>query len=328
MRGPAATPTTCICLARRMRPSCARRTRMRAIRGIDTAAARAVPGVLAVLTGEDYRGGGPYRHRQLPVPADVIDHQAKAFGRIRPARRSTRRSGRSRSTRVRHVGEPVAVVVAETADAARDAAAAVEVDYEILPAVTDALDALAPGAPALHEAAPGQHRARYRVRRRAPRSTPRSPPPTSSSSRRSATSASSMRRWSRAPRSGTTMRRTTATRSISGNQGVHRQRLALARVPRACAPERVRVICPDVGGAFGLRTNVYPEQVVVVWAARQRRPAGEMDRRPLRMLPHRLAGPRPRDQSAARARPLGPHPGARGRSCSAMSARTRSPMCR
>src|SRR5262249_4430724 len=54
---------------------------------------------------------------------------------------------------------------------------------------------------------------------------------------------------------------------ISGSQGVHRQKTALAEC-LAIAPERVRVICPDVGGAFGLRTNVYPEQVMVVLAAR------------------------------------------------------------
>ncbi|HKN09392.1 MAG TPA: molybdopterin cofactor-binding domain-containing protein, partial [Pseudomonadota bacterium] len=55
---------------------------------------------------------------------------------------------------------------------------------------------------------------------------------------------------------------------ISGSQGVHRQRQALAAclgVPH----ERVRVICPDVGGGFGLRTNLYPEQIAVVWAARR-----------------------------------------------------------
>ena len=54
---------------------------------------------------------------------------------------------------------------------------------------------------------------------------------------------------------------------ISGSQGVHRQRMALAEC-LCVAPERVRVICPDVGGAFGLRTNVYPEQASV-WAASQ-----------------------------------------------------------
>src|SRR5204862_4916141 len=55
---------------------------------------------------------------------------------------------------------------------------------------------------------------------------------------------------------------------ISGCQGVHRIRQPLAlclNVP----PERVRVICPDVGGAFGSRTNLYPEQIAVLWAARR-----------------------------------------------------------
>src|SRR5262249_50064292 len=55
---------------------------------------------------------------------------------------------------------------------------------------------------------------------------------------------------------------------ISGCQGAHRLRHALAgclKVPQ----ERIRVICPDVGGAFGSRFNIYPEQVVVVWAARR-----------------------------------------------------------
>jgi len=55
---------------------------------------------------------------------------------------------------------------------------------------------------------------------------------------------------------------------ISGNQGVHSQRTALAQALKV-APERVRVVCPDVGGAFGVRTNVYPEQLAVVWAAKR-----------------------------------------------------------
>src|SRR5207248_3291354 len=57
-------------------------------------------------------------------------------------------------------------------------------------------------------------------------------------------------------------------RLISGCQGAHRLRHALAgclKVP----PDRIRVICPDVGGAFGSRFNIYPEQVVVVWVARR-----------------------------------------------------------
>jgi carbon-monoxide dehydrogenase large subunit len=55
---------------------------------------------------------------------------------------------------------------------------------------------------------------------------------------------------------------------IAGSQGAHRQRAALAAALRV-PPDRVRVICPDVGGGFGPRSNLYPEQVVVCWAARR-----------------------------------------------------------
>ena len=87
---------------------------------------------------------------------------------------------------------------------------------------------------------------------------------------------------------------------ISGCQGVHRVRHPLAdclKVPQ----ERVRVICPDVGGGFGSRTNLYPEQVAVVWAARRRGTSGEMDRRSPRGIPHRLHRARCGDRGAARA---------------------------
>ena len=125
-----------------------------AIRGIDTAAARAMPGVLAVLTGADYRAAGLTGIRQLPVPADVIDHQQKAFGPEATRPPFDTPHWPLATDKVRYVGEPLAAVIADTPDTARDAAAAVEVGYDILPAVTDAIDAIAPGAPALHDAVP------------------------------------------------------------------------------------------------------------------------------------------------------------------------------
>ncbi len=106
------------------------------ILSIDTDAARAAPGVLDILTGADWQasgwgdlptgqgrkrrdGSGMYKS---PYPALAID-------------------------RVRHVGDPVAFVVAETREAAQDAAELIEVDYEPLPAVTSTADATKPGAP-------------------------------------------------------------------------------------------------------------------------------------------------------------------------------------
>src|SRR5687768_2050726 len=101
---------------------------------LDAAAARAMPGVRAVLTHADLaaEGIGP-----LPCPAVV----ATVAPIIVPDRHALARDT------VRHVGEPVAFVVADTAMQARDAAEAVEVAYEALPAVVDSRTALAPGAP-------------------------------------------------------------------------------------------------------------------------------------------------------------------------------------
>ncbi len=100
------------------------------IRGIETSAAAAAPGVLRVITGADLLAAGltPYYGHV------VLDHPVLAIGKVR------------------FHGEPVALVVAESRREAAEAADLVEVDYEELPSVTDAVEALAPGAPVLHEA--------------------------------------------------------------------------------------------------------------------------------------------------------------------------------
>ena len=112
------------------------------IEGIDTAAVSAMPGVRGVFTVADLDadGIGP-----LPCIAQV----ATVAPIIVPPRRALARH------RVRHVGDPVAFVVADTADQARDAAELVAVAYRELPAVVDASAALAPDAPLLWDEAPG-----------------------------------------------------------------------------------------------------------------------------------------------------------------------------
>ncbi|MEN0075089.1 MAG: xanthine dehydrogenase family protein molybdopterin-binding subunit, partial [Paracraurococcus sp.] len=103
---------------------------------VDAAAARAMPGVALVLTGEDLAGEGI---GPLPCPAVV-----QTIGPlIIPERHALARGA------VRHVGEPVALVVAASPAAARDAAEAIEVAYDPRPAVVDSRAALAPGAPQL-----------------------------------------------------------------------------------------------------------------------------------------------------------------------------------
>jgi len=114
------------------------------IRGIDTRAAHAAPGVVAVLTAADLDAAGyatlpcawPLPHRD-GRPMFEPDHPVLA------------------RDRVRYAGEPVAAVVAESALLAKDACELVEVDYEALPAVGTASAALAPGAPLVWEESPG-----------------------------------------------------------------------------------------------------------------------------------------------------------------------------
>jgi carbon-monoxide dehydrogenase large subunit len=106
------------------------------IRRIDAARARALPGVLAVLTGADVNPGIGVIHTPLP-PEMFASMNRQGYTMLAEGR-------------VRCVGEPVAVVAAETAQAAADAAEAVAVEYELLPAVVDPEEALRPGAPLLY----------------------------------------------------------------------------------------------------------------------------------------------------------------------------------
>jgi carbon-monoxide dehydrogenase large subunit len=118
------------------------------IRGIDTRPAREVPGVIAVLTGDDARADGlkAIPHLATPgAPPDIVLHNRDgspvpvAPHHVLP------------TDRVRHVGTAVAFVIAETLTAAKDAAERIVVDYDVLPAVTDANAALAPDAPRLYD---------------------------------------------------------------------------------------------------------------------------------------------------------------------------------
>ncbi|MGH7037218.1 MAG: xanthine dehydrogenase family protein molybdopterin-binding subunit, partial [Stellaceae bacterium] len=118
---------------------------------IDTAAALALPGVLAVLTGADYLadGLGPIPHNAgLSGPPDLAVRRA-GVGPIATVHYPLP------TDRVRFVGEPVVLVVAATIAAAKDAAERVALAYEPLPAVTLAADALAAEAPQLWDEAPG-----------------------------------------------------------------------------------------------------------------------------------------------------------------------------
>src|SRR2546426_3807902 len=110
------------------------------IKRIDAAAARRMPGVLFVATGEDVRADGL---GNVPCMVPLVNRDGSP-------RHDTPRPVLALG-KVRHVGQPVALVVAETLTAARDAAEAIDVEYEPLPAITEAKDAISPGAPQLFD---------------------------------------------------------------------------------------------------------------------------------------------------------------------------------
>ena len=217
------------------------------LKGIDTKAASAMPGVLAILTHADLdaAGFGP-----LKCAINIPGRDGQPMKR--PPRPSLAKG------KVRFVGEAVACVVAQTRDQAKDAAEAVELDIEELPAVTTPADALKPGAPQIHDEAPGNlvldfhhgdteavnkafadaaHVTRLEivsnrivVNAMEPRSAIGSYDPATE-------------RW--------TLR--------VGCQGVMGMRAGLARDVLGVPPEKVHVLTGNVGGSFGMKAQPYPE---------------------------------------------------------------------
>ena len=223
------------------------------IAGIDAGAARAMPGVRLVLTGEDLaaEGLGP-----LPCPVPLP-------GLVVPARPALALGT------VRHVGEAVAFVVAETEAAARDAAEAIGVTYEALPAVTDGLAALAPGAPAIWPEAPGNLCFTFEKGDRAA---------TEAAFDRAAHVVTLdglvNQRIHAAPIEprgaiGTWDAAEGAFDLLISGQSVHNIRDQLAGPVLGLPPGKVRVRCPDVGGGFGLKNFLFPEYVAVLSAGRR-----------------------------------------------------------
>src|SRR5499426_889164 len=234
---------------------------------IDPSAARSRPRVLAVLTGADYAADGHIGMAHHPNPADAHNVRVPTFTPTADHKILDQLQLPLATDAARYVGEAVAVVVAETRPAARDAAEAVTVEYDVLPAVTDVEEALAPGAPVLWPDAPGNLALdnAFGDRAAVEAALAGAHLVVEQTVRSQRTVAAFME-----PRAalGSYQKAAEQYLLISGCQGVHRLRQPLAgclNVP----PERVRVVCPDVGGAFGSRFNIYPEQVVVVWAARR-----------------------------------------------------------
>jgi aerobic carbon-monoxide dehydrogenase large subunit len=223
---------------------------------IDAAAALAMPGVIAVLTGEDVATAG---HKPMPAAAPMK-------GRNGAEQKATPRYSLARG-RVRYVGEPVALVVAESAAQAQDAAEAVLVEFRELPVVVTAQDALAAGAPQLHEEAPGNLVLDY---------TGGDEAATNAAFAKAARVVKLAAYHSRVV--GNPMEPRAAMGSFdpaSGiyylhatTQGVGPMRGQLSQM-LGVPPERVRVVAEEVGGGFGVRFNAYPEYGALLLAAQK-----------------------------------------------------------
>jgi carbon-monoxide dehydrogenase large subunit len=217
------------------------------ISGIDVTAAREAPGVALVLTAADLDGVGPLPGAEglPPGSADPV------FPLLAQAK-------------VLWAGQPVALVIAETPELAADAAELVVVDYAELPAVTGPLEAAAPDAPRLHDdmtgnvalrkrltagdAAAAFAAAAYRVSQRMV-------------SQRLAPVALEPRGVLACPAEDGRLDVRLST------QRPHGSRNSLARILRL-PPDRIRVVAGDIGGGFGAKGPLYPDQVAVIAAAR------------------------------------------------------------
>ena len=228
---------------------------------VDTEAALEMSGVIAVLTGADYKSDGLNAMLAQGNPKDVElfnrDSSPIHYPRIEPLV----------TDKIRRVGEAVAMVIAETPNQARDAAEEVVTEYGLLPSVVDQVDALREGAPRLWEDLPDNlcvddqkgdvakvadvfskaaHVVRMDLRNNRVSGVPMEP---------------------RAAVAEYDEQRDTYT-LWAGGQGVNRFQREISTafgVPE----DDVRVIARDVGGGYGTRNSCYPEFMLVTWAAKR-----------------------------------------------------------
>ena len=227
------------------------------IDAIDGTVALAAPGVLAVFTGDDLArdGIGP-----IPCLSAVTNRDGTPS--VLPPHPAIARG------RVRHVGDTVAMVVAESAAAARDAAELIAVDYEPLPASVETAHALDPGQPQVWDEAPGNlcfdwetgdraavERAMAGARHRISLELVNNRIVVNSMEPRGAI--------------GEYDPGEDAYTLWSSTQGSHFVRNLLADSVFKIPENRIRVVTRDVGGGFGMKLFLYPEHILVLWAAKK-----------------------------------------------------------
>ncbi|MBK19287.1 MAG: xanthine dehydrogenase [Rhodospirillaceae bacterium] len=234
---------------------------------IDVSAAEKMQGVIAVLTATDYFADelGPLPH--VPNPAHITRPKTPAFENADGSKVFQGEHFPLAQDKVRHVGEPVAIVLAETEAQAIDAAECVEVQYTPLAAVTDVKRAITASAPQIWEDAPGNvcfdsELGDPGAVEAAFADASQIVAMTLSNNRVTAVSME--------PRSaiGKYFPDRDHYTLISGSQGSHRIKDPLVAL-LGCEADQVRVVCDDVGGGFGMRNWLFPELALVAWAAKR-----------------------------------------------------------
>ena len=231
------------------------------IAGIDTADALAVPGVAAVFTGADVEVDGL---GHLPSLANSAASLTRPDGSpiFEPQRLALQ------PRKVSFVGDCVAFVVADTAARARDAAELVEVEYEPLPVAISAEKTLSEGGPAVWEDCPDN--ICYRLQLGDVKAVD------------TAIAGAAHVTHVRLPISRVCMNPMEPRAALgyydtsdgrytlyTGSQNVHAMREWLARTVLGVPESQVRVVSPDMGGSFGLRSTIFPEMALVLWASRR-----------------------------------------------------------
>jgi carbon-monoxide dehydrogenase large subunit len=223
------------------------------IRAINTAAAKKMPGVLGVFTGRDLEAAG-YGTLKCIVPFKNRDgsEMKKPPRRVLP------------TDKVRFVGDPVAFVVADTLLQAKDAAEAIEVDIDPLPAVIDPREAVRPGAPVIYDEAPNNIALDYHY----------------GDSEKVAAAFAAAAHVTRLELVNSRVvvnamePRAALARYEQGrftlnvcSQGVYGMRANIAQVLNI-EPKQVRILTGNVGGSFGMKAAVYSEYICILHAAR------------------------------------------------------------
>jgi carbon-monoxide dehydrogenase large subunit len=227
------------------------------IRSIDTAAAKSMPGVIDILEGRQLQADG-IGNLICGWMIHSKDGSPMNMGAWRPLAYET----------VRYVGDAVAIVVADTSAEARDAAEAVVVDYDELPAVTEAVAALEAGAPQIHPEAPGNLIFDWEI-------GDANATDTALAAAAHVTEIEIINnRLSPNPLE------PRATLGIydaaeehytcyTTSQNPHVARLVMSAFYNVAPENKLRVIAPDVGGGFGSKIYIYPEEIVCLWASKK-----------------------------------------------------------